>query len=188
MKFGGAIWIFATLTIVLVATAGCTTSQPPSTATPSPVATVLGVPANPTSTPSTQAATSGLDTSISVHYNDYSCIDVTQGLGVTYLNPGEQYTIQANSPGSNTINVNVLLLNVNDYQKIIEVKPEWDPVNKVWVYAGLVPLVQFNDVTVPQEKTVTIKTQGKYYLCADDRKETGAGQNLYQVPVKMIRS
>jgi CheY-like chemotaxis protein len=33
----------------------------------------------------------------------------------------------------------------------------------------------------------TIKNQGKYYLCVDDRKETGAGDTLYQVPVKFTR-
>jgi hypothetical protein len=51
-----------------------------------------------------------------------------------------------------------------------------------------VPLVQFNDVSTTQEKTVTIKNQGKYYLCADDRKESGVNDAIIRVPVKMTKA
>jgi hypothetical protein len=37
------------------------------------------------------------------------------------------------------------------------------------------------------EKTFTIKTQSKYYICADDRKETGTNDDTYRVPVKLTR-
>jgi hypothetical protein len=50
-----------------------------------------------------------------------------------------------------------------------------------------VPTVQFNDITVPQEKTFTIKTQSKYYICADDRKESGINDIVLRVPVTLTR-
>ncbi|MDD1688444.1 MAG: hypothetical protein LUO90_02620, partial [Methanoregula sp.] len=99
----------------------------------------------------------------------------------------QMYTIWATSPSSGTINVNVLLLKVNDYEKIQTVRPSWDTVKKTWVYDGISPLIQLNDISIPQEKTITIKNQGKYFLCADDRKESGINDAIFRVPVKITR-
>jgi len=60
-------------------------------------------------------------------------------------------------------------------------------VTKKWEYAGLVPFAQFDDVTGPVKKTFTLKDQGKYYLCVDDRKETGVSDMIYHVPVKLLK-
>jgi hypothetical protein len=50
-----------------------------------------------------------------------------------------------------------------------------------------VPLAQFNDITTAVEKTFTIKRQSKYYICADDRKESGSQDITYRVPVKLTK-
>ena len=85
------------------------------------------------------------------------------------------------------MNVNVLFLDTNDNLKFRETEPKWDDVAKKWEYAGLVPLAQFDDVNGPVKKTFTIKDQGKYYLCVDDRKETGVSETIYHVPVKLLK-
>jgi len=131
------------------------------------------------------AKSAGLETTIDIHYNDYYCIALHTVLGVDYLYPDQKYTIWVTSPG--TVNVNLLLLKVDDFDKIQTVRPEWDAIKKTWVYNGIAPLIQLNDITIPQEKTITIKNQGKYYLCADDRKESGVNDNIFRVPVKITR-
>ena len=91
-------------------------------------------------------------------------------------------------PGStpdNQVNVNILLLDVTDNAKLLSVSPVWDEVNEVWTYAGIVPIVRFNDLAKTESKTITIKNQGKYFLCADDRKEVGGSDSVYHVPVKV---
>jgi len=85
------------------------------------------------------------------------------------------------------VNVNILLLKVDDYDKLQTVRPSWDAIKKTWVYEGIAPLVQLNDISSPQEKTITIKNQGKYYLCVDDRKESGVNDAIFRVPVKITR-
>jgi len=187
MKFERYSFLFAVLVILLACVCGCTTT--PSTGS-GPVATVIT--AAPVSPPVTQATSayqvaksSGLDTTIDIHYNDFYCLDLQKALGVDYLYPDQKYTIWATTPG--TVNVNVLLLKVDDYEKIQNVRPAWDAVKKTWVYDGISPLIQLNDISVPQEKTITIKNQGKYYLCADDRKESGVNDAMLRVPVKITR-
>jgi len=180
--------LFAVLVILLACMSGCTTTQKAGSA--APVATTAA-PATPASTqvPSaTLAATSrGIDTTIDILYNDFDCLDVQKEMGADYLYPDQVYNVWAISPGSGTVNVNILLLTASDYQKILTVRPAWDTIKKTWVYEGIAPLVQLNDITTPQEKTLTIKTQGKYYLCADDRKEAGTNNAIFHVPVKMTR-
>jgi len=140
-----------------------------------------------TDSPVTTATGNGVvDTTISIRFNDYDCLDIQEGFGVVYLNAGEKYSIRV-SPPANPVNVNLLLLDVGDKERIQVVKPEWNAVTKTWDYAGIVPLVQFNDVAVTAEKTVTIKNQGKYFLCADDRKESGVNDAVIRVPVRVTR-
>ena len=190
MRSHALLGIFTVLVIVLICTAGCTAPQTP----PQKTGTDTPAPANPVVTgtlqtlPSAQAArTAGIDTTINIHFNDFDCLDVQKELGVDYFYPEQTYVIWAASPLSGSVNVNVLFIDVSDKEKIQTVKPVWDAVAKIWVYEGLVPIVQFNDITTPQEKTITIKKQGKYYLCADDRKESGVNDAILQVPVKLTR-
>jgi hypothetical protein len=91
------------------------------------------------------------------------------------------------SPPNPPVNVNVLLVDVGDKEKLPTSPPVWNAITKTWDYEGIVPLVQFNDVSTPVEKTITIKNQGKYYLCADDRTGSAANDAVIRVPVKMTR-
>ena len=127
-----------------------------------------------------------VDTTINIHFDDFDCLDIQKELGVVYLNPDEKYAIRV-SPPSYPVNVNLLLLDVGDMEKIQIVEPEWNTITKTWDYEGLVPLLQINDVSTTVEKTVTIENQGKYYLCADDRKEPGVNDVIIRVPVRMTR-
>jgi hypothetical protein len=127
-----------------------------------------------------------IDTTINLHFNEYNCLDVQQELGVVYLNPDQQYTIRV-SPPDVTASVNLLLIDVGDRERLQVSPPAWNAITKTWDYEGIVPLLQFNDVSSPQVKTVTIKKQGKYYLCADDRMESGQNTNIIRLPVKMTR-
>ncbi|HUT39634.1 MAG TPA: hypothetical protein VMW77_10070 [Methanoregula sp.] len=190
MRSHALLGIFTVLVIVLICTAGCTAPQ----TSPQKTGTGTQAPANAVVTGTSQtlasaqaARTAGIDTTINIHFNDFDCLDVQKELGVDYLYPDQKYIVWATSPGSGSVNVNVLFIDVSDKEKIQTVKPVWDAVAKIWVYEGLVPIVQFNDITTPQEKTITIKKQGKYYLCADDRKESGVNDAILQVPVKLTR-
>jgi hypothetical protein len=186
MKILGYSPLVVLLVLVLVFVAGCSTSQPAAPATQAPpAATASGT--NPSSPATNTAQVADIDTVIIVRFNDLACMNVQDALGTTYLYPDQKFKLSALSPGANTINVNVLFVDENDQLALRQVKPQWDGVRKTWVYTGVVPLVQFNDIITPVEKTFTIKTQSKYYICADDRKETGTNDVTYRVPVKLTR-
>ena len=192
MRFERYSFLFAVLVILLACVSGCTTLPNTGSGPAATVATTVpGVPPSPAYTQATSAyqaaKNTGLETTINIHYNDFNCLNVPNELGVDYLYPDQKYTIWATSPGSGTVNVNVLLLKVDDYEKIQNVRPTWEPVKKTWVYDGIAPLIQLNDISTPQEKTITIKNQGKYFLCADDRKESGVNGAIFRVPVKITR-
>jgi len=194
MRYRGYICLIALLAAALVLVAGCTSPSAPAPATQAPAAPAAPAaaentqaPSAPASAPAATQSSGGVSTKINVHFNDYSCVDVQDLLGVDYLYPDQKYTVYAAPPADNSVNVNILFIDTQDHTKIISVKPVWDTVHSVWTYNGLVPIVQFNDVTTPQQKTVTIKDQGKYYLCADDRKETGSSDATIQIPVKFTR-
>jgi hypothetical protein len=192
MRFERYSFLFAVLVILLACVSGCTTLPNTGSGPAATVATTVpGVPPSPAYTQATSAyqaaKNTGLETTINIHYNDFYCLDIQKELGVDYLYPDQKYTIWATTPGSGNVNVNVLLLKVDDYEKIQNVRPVWDAVKKTWVYEGIAPLIQLNDISTPQEKTITIKNQGKYFLCADDRKESGVNDAILRVPVKITR-
>ncbi len=183
---------FAAILAIAIILAGCTTAPGAGTTaqtTAPPAPGTSGASPGPAGTTAasmqTPAKTAGLDTTIDVHRNDFACIDVTAGMGVDYLFPGQKFQIQAGPP-NNQVNVNILFLDVTDNAKLLSVSPVWDEVNKVWTYAGIVPIVQWSDLAKTQTKTITIKNQGKYFLCADDRKEVGGSEAVYHVPVKFF--
>ena len=190
MNINGYTGLFAALVIVLVCAAGCTT-QTPGAATPAPSATtaITGSPQNPqtTSSATTATKTTNIDTMVNVHFNDIACLDIQKEMGVSYLYPDQKYTLTAASPSAAAVNVNVVVVDYNDNLKLGQTRPQWDSLQKTWLYPGLVPVVQFNDITVPREKTFTIKTQSKYYICVDDRKETGINDIMLRVPVTLTR-
>ncbi|MEN6394945.1 MAG: hypothetical protein ABFC78_00480 [Methanoregula sp.] len=162
-----------------------TTSSVPGTGSPAPVSPST---ATKTAAPVVTTAVYGIDTTVSVHYNDFACLNIPKALGVDYLYPGEKYTIRVTSPGSGTITPNLIVLDVTDYSKLQTSKPTWDSVQKTWVYSGVVPLRKLIDIASPQSTTLTVEDQGYYYICIDDRKETGTSDAVYQVPVKVSKS
>jgi len=171
--------------VVFACAAGCSTAQNTGTTSPAPAGTSSASSGVISTAPVPKTA--DVDTAISVSFNDYSCLDVQKEMGVTYLYPGQRYTLSATSPGPGTVHVNILFLDTNDYLKFRETRPAWDSVSKKWEYAGLVPFVQFDDVTGPVSKTFAIKDQGIYYICVDDRKETGINNAIFDVPVKLLK-
>ena len=190
MKIHGYYVLIAVLVLLLAIAAGCTTPQQTSAAaTQAPAAAPAAAAQATYQAPAATAAasTADIDTTIRVHFNDLACIYVGDYLGVTYLYPDQKYKLAAASPGANTINVNILFVDENDQLALRQAKPQWDVVKKSWTYESVVPLVQFNDITTPVEKTFTIKSQHKYYICADDRKEAGTQDTTYLVPVKLTR-
>jgi hypothetical protein len=193
MKSFVPLMSLAVLVILLACIAGCTTTSSTPTVT-APVATSsasgssgASVTAPPSGTTASPTATSGLDTTVSVHFNDFACLNIPKALGVDYLNPGENYSVWVTTPGSGTITPNILVLNVNDNARFGTVTPVWDTVQKTWTYSGIVPLVKLIDITSPQSQTLTIKNQGWYFVCIDDRKESGVNDAVYNVPVKVTR-
>lgn len=183
MRINNIVLIAVVLVVLGAFAAGCTTPQTPA---PTTQATPAPTPAA-TSATTVAAKTADIDTTVNVHFNDFACLNVQQELGNEYLYPDEKYTLYAASPGVAGVNVNILFVDENDSLGLRQITPKWDAVQKKWVYEGIVPLAQFNDLTVPQEKTFTIKTQSKYYICVDDRKETGINDVMLRVPVKLKR-
>jgi hypothetical protein len=181
--------LIAVIVLLLAIAAGCTTPQQKPAATQAPAQTPAAAAQQTYQTPvaTRSASAADLDTTIRVHFNDLACINVGDYLGVTYLYPDQKFKLGAASPGANTINVNVLFVDENDQLALRQASPKWNQVSKTWVYESVVPLVQFNDITTPVEKSFTIKRQSKYYICADDRKESGASEITYLVPVKLTR-
>lgn len=192
MRFHTYIGIFALIVILLTCVAGCTQSSPQTAAQKSGSSPqepgnplISGTSQTPASTQTARSA--GIDTTIDIHFNDFNCLDVQQELMVDYLYPDQKYRVWTSSPMSGTGSVNVLFIDVSDKERIQTSPPVWDAAKKTWIYEGLVPLVQFNDVTTPRETTITIKKQGKYFLCADDRKESSMNDAIIRVPVKLTR-
>jgi hypothetical protein len=188
MMINGYTGLFAALVIVLVCAAGCTTPQTTGAGTPAPSATnaITASSQNPVASPAA-VKTANIDTTVNVKFNDVACLDVQKEMGVVYLYPDQKYKLTAASPNAAAVNVNVIFVDENDKLILGQTKPQWDSIQKIWSYPGLVPVVQFNDITVTQEKTFTIKTQSKYYICADDRKESGSNDIMLRVPVTLTR-
>lgn len=184
MRINGCTGFLVVLLLAAAFVAGCTAPQgTPATAAPTTAATATSE--FPAATAATKTA--DIDTTINVHYNDFACLDVQKELGKAYLYPDEKFRLSAASPGVSGVNVNVVFLDENDQLGVRQIKPTWDGVQKKWTYEGIVPVAQFDDITTPVEKTFTIKTQSKYYICVDDRKESGVNDVMLRVPVKLQR-
>jgi hypothetical protein len=189
MKIHGYFVLIAVLVILLAVAAGCTTPQQPAAATQAPQtqaqqATVQQ--AAPTAA-AVRSSSAALDTTINVHRNELVCIDIQERMGVDYLYPDQQFRLEVSSAGPGTINPTISLVDKNNEFRIREVERHWDMVQKTWVYDGVVTVVRLSDITKPTQKEFRIKDQGKYYLCADDRGETGSADTVYQVPVRLIK-
>ena len=187
MKISGYVF-FAALVVFLAIAAGCTTPQQPPAATQAPSAPAVqqtAAPQVPVATRSASAA--ALDTVINVHRNEQVCVDVQEQMGVDYLYPDQKFRIEVSSPGTGAINPTVVLVDKNNEFRIREVERNYDNVQKAWVYDGVVTVIKFSDISKSPQKEFTIKDQGKYYICADDRGESGSVDTVYQVPVKMIK-
>ncbi|MCK9579793.1 MAG: hypothetical protein M0Q92_05010 [Methanoregula sp.] len=186
MDLKGFAWTGTVLLVMVVFMAGCvTSSEPAATTVATPVAAITTASEFPVTT--VTAKTAEIDTTINVHFNDLACLNVQEETGKDYLYPDQTFTLYAASPGVAGVNVNVLFVDENDQLALRQITPKWDAIQKKWLYEGIVPLAQFNDVTTPVEKTLTIKKQSKYYICVDDRKETGINDVILRVPVKLKR-
>jgi len=187
MKFTTWACICTLLLVVLVLAGGCT-SAPANPSQAAPAAASAGPQSTAPAGTAAPVKTANIDTTINVHFNDFACLNVQDALGKEYLYPDEKYRLSAAAPtGASNVNVNVVFLDDNDRVSLMGVKPRWDGVQKKWMYEGVVPLAQFDDITVPVDKTFTIKTQSKYYICADDRKESAVNDVMLRVPVKLQR-
>ena len=184
--------LFILLAALLLFTAGCTSTQTPGAAATSGSSGTVAPAPQQAAAPSTVAGavtkSANIDTTIGVKFNDFTCINIQDQIGATYLYPDQKITVTAAPPAGGGVNPNVLVVDENDQIGLRQITPQWDAVQKTWVYAGIVPVIQFNDVTGPVAKTITIKTQSKYYLCVDDRKESGSSATIYQVPVTLLKS
>jgi hypothetical protein len=193
MKLNKYGYLIALVLVVLALASGCTSPQTPATS-PQTVVTPGSAPGGiQTTVPAASSAsaapvkTANIDTTINVHFNDYTCFNVQNALGKEYLYPDEKYRLSASPARDSNVNVNVVFVDDNDTTRIQGVRPKWDIVQKKWTYEGIVPLAQFDDITSPVEKTIMIKTQSKYSICVDDRKESGVSDIMIQVPVKLLR-
>jgi hypothetical protein len=186
MKIPGYVLI-AVLVLLLAIAAGCTTPQQTPAATQAPQATAAAAQQTYSAPAATRAAsTAAIDTTINVHTNELSCMNVQDQMGVDYLYPDQKYKLEAAPPaGANAIAVNILFVDTTNQMRLREVEPKFE--SNTWVYDGVVSVVKMVDVASPAEKTFTIKDQGKYYLCADDRKESGVADTVYRVPVKLTK-
>jgi len=189
MKIHGYFVLIAALVILLAVAAGCTTPQQPAAATQAPQtqaqqATVQQ--AAPTAA-AVRTSSAALDTTINVHRNELVCIDIQERMGIDYLYPDQQFRLEVSSAGPGTINPTISLVDKNNEFRIREVERHWDMVQKTWVYDGVVTVIRLSDITKQTQKEFRIKEQGKYYLCADDRGETGSTDTVYQVPVRLIK-
>ena len=94
--------LIAVMVFLLACVCGCTMT--PNTA-PVPVSTSAapGVPPVPSYTQVTSAyqaaKSSGLDTTIDIHFNDFYCLDLQKTLGVDYLYPDQSVYNMGNIPG-----------------------------------------------------------------------------------------
>ena len=186
MKISGYVLI-AVLVLFLAIAAGCTTPQQTPAATQAPAATAPAAAQQTYSAPAATraASTADIDTVINVHTNELSCMNVQDQMGVDYLYPDQKYKLEAAPPAGNAVAVNILFVDTTNQMRLREVEPKFE--RNTWVYDGVVAVVKIADVASPVEKTFTIKDQGKYYLCADDRKESGVADAVYRVPVKLTK-
>jgi hypothetical protein len=189
MKIPGYFVLIAVFVILLAVAAGCTTPQQAPAATQAPQSTAAPQQAPSSVAPAaTRAAQSpALDMTINVHRNELVCIDIQEQMGTDYLYPDQKFRLDVTSAGANTINPTIVLVDKNNEFRIREVEREWNTVQKTWVYDGVVTVLRLSDITKTTQKEFTIKDQGKYYLCADDRKESGSQDTVYQVPFKLTR-
>ena len=178
--------VVAVLLVLLACTAGCSTPQNAGPV-PQPPVTTAAAPITAAPAPVTVAKTADVDTIVNLRFNDMTCLDVQKEIGKEYLYPDQKWQLFVSPPANSRANVNVVFVDENDSLRLRQTKPVWDTVKKIWVYEGIVPLAQFNDVTVPVDKSFTIKTQSKYYVCIDDRKETGIDDSMIRVPVRLMR-
>jgi hypothetical protein len=188
--------LFLILIIAMVFTLGCTT--PGTTTTPG---INRAVPVSETKFPeptiqnpadlgilgTIPPLNAGGYTLIQTPYNGIACLDVQKITGTERLNSGEKYTLSTTLLASDIVNVNLLIVDSKDRTKLETLKPKLNLTNKIWIYEGIHPLVQINDLNGPEVKNITITVPGQYYLCADDRKETGTDNNTWNIPVKFTR-
>ncbi|MBP5475239.1 MAG: hypothetical protein J6X83_03145 [Methanomicrobium sp.] len=146
-------------------TATPTISTPVPTPTPTPVPTVQSTVA-PTPTPAATSAHAGkviYDERKGVPIGNVLVIKFDENLDIPFLQKGEKYLfeVQCTKP------VNILFMQMTEYDANVYTPPKWDSLKGEWKYNG--KMTKQFDNTLQKNFEVTIPRIGKYCLFIDAR-------------------
>lgn len=146
-------------------TATPTISTPVPTPTPTPVPTVQSTVA-PTPTPAATSANAGkviYDERKGVPIGNVLVIKFDENLDIPFLQKGEKYLfeVQCTKP------VNILFMQMTEYDSNVYTPPKWDSLKGEWKYNG--KMTKQFDNTLQKNFEVTIPRIGKYCLFIDAR-------------------
>ena len=146
-------------------TATPTISTPVPTPTPTPVPTVQSTVA-PTPTPAATSANAGkviYDERKGVPIGNVLVIKFDENLDIPFLQKGEKYLfeVQCTKP------VNILFMQMTEYDANVYTPPKWDSLKGEWKYNG--KMTKQFDNTLQKNFEVTIPRIGKYCLFIDAR-------------------
>jgi len=146
-------------------TATPTISTPVPTPTPTPAPTVQSTVA-PTPTPAATSANAGkviYDERKGVPIGNALAIKFDENLDIPFLYKGEKYLfeVQCTKP------VNILFMQMTEYDSNVYTPPKWDSLKGEWKYNG--KMTKQFDNTLQKTFEVTIPRIGKYCLFIDAR-------------------
>lgn len=146
-------------------TATPTISTPVPTPTPTPAPTVQSTVA-PTPTPAATSANAGkviYDERKGVPIGNVLVIKFDENLDIPFLQKGEKYLfeVQCTKP------VNILFMQMTEYDSNVYTPPKWDSLKGEWKYNG--KMTKQFDNTLQKNFEVTIPRIGKYCLFIDAR-------------------
>ncbi|WP_042705083.1 hypothetical protein [Methanomicrobium mobile] len=146
-------------------TAAPTISTPVPTPTPTPAPTVQSTVA-PTPTPAATSANAGkviYDERKGVPIGNVLVIKFDENLDIPFLQKGEKYLfeVQCTKP------VNILFMQMTEYDSNVYTPPKWDSLKGEWKYNG--KMTKQFDNTLQKNFEVTIPRIGKYCLFIDAR-------------------
>lgn len=146
-------------------TATPTISTPVPTPTPTPAPTVQSTVA-PTPTPAATSANAGkviYDERKGVPIGNVLVIKFDENLDIPFLQKGEKYLfeVQCTKP------VNILFMQMTEYDANVYTPPKWDSLKGEWKYNG--KMTKQFDNTLQKNFEVTIPRIGKYCLFIDAR-------------------
>lgn len=146
-------------------TAAPTISTPVPTPTPTPAPTVQ-ITVAPTPTPAATSPNAGkviYDERKGVPIGNVLVIKFDENLDIPFLQKGEKYLfeVQCTKP------VNILFMQMTEYDANVYTPPKWDSLKGEWKYSG--KMTKQFDNTLQKNFEVTIPRIGKYCLFIDAR-------------------